>query len=104
MPHLDEIKGKELTKGILGKYLHGTNMTAGWVTIKAGSDLAVHQHPHEQITIMLEGKLEMKIGDETYLLEPGTMQVIPSNTPHGAIAHTDCVLIDVFNPIREDYR
>jgi quercetin dioxygenase-like cupin family protein len=46
----------------------------------------------------------MKIGDQTYLLEPGVMQVIPSNTPHGAIAHTDCVLIDVFNPIREDYR
>jgi quercetin dioxygenase-like cupin family protein len=56
MPHLNEIKGKELTTGILGKYVHGTGMTAGWITIKAGSDLAVHQHPHEQITIMLDWK------------------------------------------------
>ena len=104
MPHLDEIKAKQLNAGIIGKYLHGTGMTAGWVTIKAGSDLAGHQHPHEQITIMLEGKLEMMIGKETFILEPGAMHVIPSNTPHGAIAHTDCVLIDVFNPIREDYR
>jgi quercetin dioxygenase-like cupin family protein len=76
MPHLDQIKPKELTSGIIGKYVHGTGMTAGWVTIKAGSDLAVHQHPH----------------------------VIPSNTPHGAVAHTDCVLIDVFSPVREEYR
>lgn len=104
MPHLNEIKGKELTKGILGKYVHGSGMTAGWVTIKAGSDLAVHQHPHEQITIMLEGKMEMKVGDDIHHLEPGAILVIPSNTPHGAVAHTDCTLIDVFNPIREDYR
>jgi quercetin dioxygenase-like cupin family protein len=52
---------------------------------------------------MLEGKLEMQIGNETVILEPGMIQVIPSNTPHGAIAHTDCVLVDVFNPVREDY-
>jgi quercetin dioxygenase-like cupin family protein len=104
MPHLDQIKPKELTSGIIGKYVHGTGMTAGWVTIKAGSDLAVHQHPHEQITIVLEGKMEMMVGAETHVLEPGSILVIPSNTPHGAVAHTDCVLIDVFSPVREEYR
>lgn len=104
MPHLDQIKPKELTAGIIGKYVHGTGMTAGWVTIKAGSDLAVHQHPHEQITIVLEGKMEMMVGTETHVLEPGSILVIPSNTPHGAVAHTDCVLIDVFSPVREEYR
>jgi quercetin dioxygenase-like cupin family protein len=104
MPHLNEIRKKTLTAGIDGQYVHGVNMTAGWVSIKAGSDLSVHQHPHEQITIMLEGKLEMQIGEELVMLEPGVIQVIPSNTPHGAKALTDCVLIDVFNPVREDYR
>lgn len=104
MPHLNEITKKTLVAGIIGQYVHGENMTVGWVSIKAGSDLAVHQHPHEQITIMLEGKLEMQIGNETVHLEPGMIQVIPSNTPHGAIAHTDCTLVDVFNPVREDYR
>jgi quercetin dioxygenase-like cupin family protein len=104
MPHLNEITKKTLTSGIIGQYVHGENMTVGWVNIKAGSDLSVHQHPHEQITIMLEGKLEMQIGNDTVLLEPGMIQVIPSNTPHGAIAHTDCILVDVFNPVREDYR
>ena len=103
MPHLNEIAKKQLTEGIIGKYVHSKTMTVGWVDIKKGSDLSVHQHPHEQITIMLEGKLEMQIGNETVILEPGMIQVIPSNTPHGAIAHTDCVLVDVFNPVREDY-
>lgn len=103
MPHLNEIVKKKLTEGIIGQYVHSKTMTVGWVTISKGSDLSVHQHPHEQITIMLEGKLEMQIGNETVMLEPGMIQVIPSNTPHGAIAHTDCVLVDVFNPVREDY-
>ena len=53
---------------------------------------------------MLDGKLEMHIGDELVILEPGTVKVIPSNTPHSAVALTDCKLIDVFSPVREDYK
>jgi quercetin dioxygenase-like cupin family protein len=79
-------------------------MTIGWINIKAGSTLPRHQHPHEQISLMIEGKMEMCVGEERCLLEPGTIKVIPSNTPHSAQAHTDCILIDVFNPVREDYR
>jgi quercetin dioxygenase-like cupin family protein len=30
--------------------------------------------------------------------------VIPSNTPHSAIAKADCKAIDVFSPVREDYK
>ena len=74
------------------------------MTIDKGRALPAHSHPHEQITMMVEGKMEMKIGEETYMLLPGTIQVIPSNVLHSAIAHTDCVLIDIFTPVREEYR
>ncbi len=104
MPHLNEVKKKLLTQGILGQYVHGESTTLGWVTIQAGSKLPAHHHPHEQITLMLEGKMEMQIGDKSFMLEPGTVKVIGSNIPHSAIAHTDCVLIDVFSPVREDYK
>lgn len=104
MPHLNEVKKKLLTEGILGQYVHGESTSLGWVTIQAGSKLPAHHHPHEQITLMLEGKMEMQIGDEVVMLEPGTVKVIGSNIPHSAIAHTDCILIDVFSPVREDYR
>ena len=104
MPHLNEVKKKLLTAGILGQYVHGESTTLGWVTIQAGSKLPAHHHPHEQITLMLEGKMEMQIGDEVVMMEPGTVKVIGSNIPHSAIAHTDCVLIDVFSPVREDYK
>ena len=104
MPHIKEINKKELSPGITGQYVHGESLTTGWVTIEKGSTLGLHHHHHEQTTIMLKGKMEMRIGQETVLLEEGMIQVIPSNVPHSAIAHEDCTLIDVFYPVREDYR
>ena len=57
-----------------------------------------------RILIIIEGQLDMLIGGEPYSLTAGMYHVIPSNTPHSAIAVTDCKAIDVFNPVREDYR
>ena len=104
MIHIDQVKKKLLIEGIIGQYVHGNSTTLGFVTINKGSNLPLHHHPHEQITYMIEGKLKMQIGNEELVLEPGIVKVIPSNTPHSAIALTDCKLIDVFSPVREDYR
>ena len=104
MRPIRDIKAKDLIAGITGYYEHGTNMTFGLVEIKAGSHLPEHSHPHEQITYMLTGQLDMMIGGELCILTPGMVQVIPSNALHSAIAPIDCTLIDVFAPVREDYK
>ncbi len=104
MPLLKNQPAKPLAPGLTGFYAHGSNMTLGLVEIKAGSNLPKHSHPHEQITFILEGQLDMTIGEEQCALTAGMFYVIPSNVPHGAVAVTDCKVIDVFNPVREDYR
>jgi quercetin dioxygenase-like cupin family protein len=104
MEHIKDIIPKELVAGIKGYYAHGNELTFGYVEIKAGSNLPAHHHVHEQITYIIEGQLDMMIGGEPYSLTPGMYHVIPSNTPHSAIAVTDCKAIDVFNPVREDYK
>ena len=104
MKHIKDIIPKELVAGIKGYYAHGNELTFGYVEIKAGSNLPAHHHVHEQITYIIEGQLDMMIGGEPYSLTPGMYHVIPSNTPHSAIAVTDCKAIDVFNPVREDYK
>jgi len=63
-----------------------------------------HSHLHEQITLILEGEMEMVIGGEKYLLTAGATHAIPSYTPHSAYAVTDCKVIDSFAPARDDYR
>jgi len=104
MDHLNDIPWKNLAPGIRGKYIHGTNTTFGYVVIEAGSILTAHHHMHEQITHIVSGALQMKIGEIDYLLTAGMIQVIPSNTPHSALAQSDCIVIDVFSPVRDDYR
>lgn len=103
MQHISEYKGRELAAGLFGRFVHGESMTLSFVDIKKGSILPEHKHPHEQITYILEGELEMTIGGEKMLLTTGMVHVIPGNTPHGAIAHTDVKVLDAFHPVREDY-
>lgn len=68
------------------------------------AEVPMHQHPHEQAGYIVYGKLEMTIGDETRICQPGDSYAIPGNVPHRARALADTVLIDVFSPPREDYR
>ena len=46
----------------------------------------------------------MVIGGVSYSLTDGMYHVIPSDVPHYAVAITDCKVIDVFGPVREDYK
>lgn len=104
MQLIKDIKPKELVPGITGYYAHGNSMTFGYVELKAGSNIPMHQHVHEQITYIIEGQLDMVIGGQPCLLTNGMYHVIPSNTPHSAVAKTDCKVIDAFSPARDDYK
>jgi quercetin dioxygenase-like cupin family protein len=103
MQHINDVKGRDIAPGLFGRFVHGETMTLSYVTIVKGGILKEHSHPHEQITFMLEGEMEMTIGGEKMILTPGMVHVIPGNVPHSAIAYVDCKVLDVFNPIREDY-
>jgi quercetin dioxygenase-like cupin family protein len=104
MQRITDIKPKRLVPGVTGYYAHGDKHTLGLVELKAGSAVPEHHHVHEQITYILEGQLDMTIGGKPISLTPGMYHVIPSNTPHSAIAITDCKAIDTFSPVREDYK
>ena len=104
MKKIKDITPKEVVPGITGYYAHGNNLTLGHIVIKAGAIVPEHHHVHEQITYIMEGELEMTIGGEFCPLKAGMYHIIPSNTPHSAIAKIDCIAIDVFSPVREDYR
>ena len=101
---LEEISQSEPIPGFLGRFIHSENMTVADWRIKEGSSFPEHTHPHEQIAFILEGKFELNLGGETRVLTPGTIAVIPSNMPHEGKALTECHLLDIFYPVREDLR
>jgi len=101
---LDQIIAIDPMPGFKGRSVHSESMTVVNWQIKAGSTAAAHAHPHEQINFVLEGQFELTIGDESKILEPGTTAIVPSNAVHSGIALSDCVLIAIFHPVREDFR
>jgi quercetin dioxygenase-like cupin family protein len=79
-------------------------MTFSYWTVTAGASLPEHSHPHEQVVNMLEGKFELTVGGRKAILVPGSVVVIPGGTAHGGRAVSDCRILDVFHPVREEYR
>jgi quercetin dioxygenase-like cupin family protein len=53
---------------------------------------------------VIEGKFELTVNGDPQMLDSGFFAVIPSNAIHGGTAITDCKLVDIFSPVREDYR
>ena len=101
---LARVPSKPLMAGITAHVAHLERMTLSEAVLTAGAVLPTHQHPHEQCTYVLAGRLEFTIGPETQVLEPGMCALIPGGTPHGARALTACRVLDAFSPVREDYR
>lgn len=100
----NEIKSKTIFPGFEAKFIHSEKLTIAYIEIKEGSNLPTHSHPHEQVTQVLSGQLEITIEGISQILEPGLVAVIPSNAPHSGRAITDCVALDVFTPVREDFK
>ena len=101
---LSEMEGKELIPGAKGRFVHSENMTLAFWEFEAGTLLPEHSHPHEQIIYVTEGVFDLAVEDETYHLEAGMVVVIPPNAHHSGTSITRCQIIDVFYPVREDFR
>ena len=101
---LEDIAQKEIVPGFHARFVHTDNNTLSYWKVEAGSSLPEHAHVHEQTSMVLEGKFELTVDGEARVLEPGKWAVIPSNVTHAGKALTDCTIMDVFYPVREDYR
>jgi quercetin dioxygenase-like cupin family protein len=63
-----------------------------------------HQHMNDQVGYVIYGRVEMTIGDEVHLCQPGDSYAIPGGIVHSARAVIDSLVIDAFSPPRNDYR
>jgi quercetin dioxygenase-like cupin family protein len=78
----------------------GELMKAGSITYPVGGGPPPHFHPNEeQFVLMMEGKMNMILGDETRIVEKGDLILIPRNTRHGiAIIEGPAVFFTVKSP------
>ncbi len=80
-------------------------MMLSYVEIEPHAVVAEHSHPHEQVGMVVEGSALFVIGGEEKLLKKGDRYRIPGNVKHRVTALAEpCVALDIFCPIRDDYR
>jgi quercetin dioxygenase-like cupin family protein len=98
---LEKLPLKELIKGGFAGFVQTENLTVGYTDMKPGTEIPLHHHPEEAIDIVLEGELEMQIGEKMSVLKDGMITVVPGNVPHRAVAITECKVITIFYPQRK---
>ncbi len=106
MPFIDimQFPPIEAVPGCRMRTPYGEHLMLSYLEMDEGAVVPLHSHPHEQGGMLIKGRLELTIGDETRVCEAGAMFLIPPNTPHQAVAvGGPCLVLDVFSPVREDY-
>jgi quercetin dioxygenase-like cupin family protein len=101
---LDDLRELELAPGVTARAVHTGNVTVAHVTLRAGATVPEHAHHHEQIVNVIEGEMELTVAGETQLLARGRVVLLPPMVAHSARAVTECHVLDIFHPVRDDFR
>ncbi len=100
-----DFKRLEPAPGVVLHTVWGERMMFARFSIEPDSRVPLHNHPHEQIGVILDGEFELTIGDESRLLKRGDMYIVPSNVSHGGTTYSEpAQVLDIFSPPREDYQ
>jgi len=102
--YFNDIETKEIAPGFFSKLIHTETNTINFIEVKAGCSVPRHRHIHEQCSFIIEGEFELTVNDIPQVLNTGLFAIVPSNAWHSGTAITDCRLIDIFSPAREDYK
>lgn len=99
----DSVPVEQLTGSIKRRMIVGTKeMLVRWELDK-GALVSRHSHPHEQIVVMVRGRLRLIVENGEIIMGRDDIVVIPPGAPHEAEALEDTVVIDIFSPPREDF-
>ena len=55
-------------------------------SFEPGASFPLHRHPEEQITLILEGSVELTVQGDTSILEAGGWSVVGGDVEHGITA------------------
>ena len=102
--NLNKLSAKEYFTGYSGKMIHTEHMTIAFWDVEAGAEVPLHSHLHEQVMHVIEGRFEFTLGEVSKEYGPGDLVVVPPHEKHSGKALTNCKLLDIFSPVREDYR
>ena len=84
--------------GITARSIDLATMRLARIEVATGHSTPDHNHPDEEVIIVLEGRVKAVSGDEEFVLGPGEMIVIPAYVQHHYEAIESSVTIEAFGP------
>ena len=104
-PAPDECSVHAIFPGVQIRTCAGDKIMMSLVEFEPRAVVEEHSHPHEQTGMMLSGRAVFVIGGVEKTLGPGDFYLIPGNVRHRVYALDEAVrVLDVFHPVREEYR
>lgn len=81
--NLDTLALEAFRPGIRSRAELGDQLIMACMEIAAGEADSGHRHPHDQCGLVITGRIEMFVGDERRVLNPGESYFIPAGELHG---------------------
>lgn len=100
--HYDQLERDYVTpehSTAYGALAAGEAIEVGLLSFKGGEGANPHQHPHEQIVVVIKGRIRVRLGDAEEELGPGSGFRVPPNVPHGTMALEDSEVLSCKNLI-----
>ena len=101
----ETLKREQMNPLIARQVIHAQNMTLARISLNAGAVVPRHSHPNEQVTVLLQGRLQFRFDNgRTVELAASEILEIPPNEAHEVVALEDSVALDLFSPPRHDWQ
>ena len=98
------IPAERIADGIERQMIWGDQLMVCRLRIAPRVVTAVHTHPHEQITLVEQGRVRFTVAGQERVSSAGDVLHFPPGCEHGAtVLDEEVVLIDIFSPLREDF-
>lgn len=102
---INDLEKTEMAAGLDRRAVYLDKLMLTFVDFEPGISLPQHSHPHEQITLVIEGRIEFTLDEELRILNAGQGVTIASNVPHSARSlDGPARVVDAWHPVRDDYK
>src|SRR3954451_24964084 len=98
------IEEEQLNPLISRRVIHTQRLTISRIRLRRGAVVPMHSHENEQVTVLEQGALRFIFEHEDKIVRAGETLAIPPDAPHRVEALEDSLVMDIFSPVREDWR
>ena len=100
----NQVEWLDLGNGVKRKVMfYDANMMMVKFQFEKGAVGALHKHPHLQLSYVAKGVFEFELSGIKKIVKEGDIYNVPTLEMHGIVCLEEGLLVDVFNPIREDF-